>query len=402
MNGSAENRIDHALSPFILKVAARCNLNCSYCHIYNKGDATWKARPAVMSDETFDATIARIRRHCLFTGQGSVSLVFHGGEPTLVGARRFDAMCLRARQALSDVATVKMAIQTNATLLDEEWIEALSGHQVDVGISMDGPRDVHDAFRVDHRGQGSYDAVERATHLLRKAGVDFAILSVVQPGADSLRIHRHFLALGCRSISYLLPAYTHDTIEPVRRLFGPTPCADFLIPIFDDWWFNGTLDVRIREFWNAGRLIMGGSSVLDSLGNPPLRFVSVESDGAIEGLDKLRVCEEGMTATGLTVHEADFRDLVRASPFHASVMRGVALPDECERCEEKLTCAGGYLPHRYSRERQFNNPSVWCADLLKLFRHLRTRMGVSVRETMELRQSLRARQRLDQHALPTA
>jgi uncharacterized protein len=109
-----------------------------------------------------------------------------------------------------------------------------------------------------------------------------------------------------------------------------------------------------------------------------------------------------MTATGLTVHEADFRDLVRASPFHASVMRGVALPDECERCEEKLTCAGGYLPHRYSRERQFNNPSVWCADLLKLFRHLRTRMGVSVRETMELRQSLRARQRLDQHALPTA
>jgi uncharacterized protein len=313
-------------------------------------------------------------------------------------------MCLRARQALSDSASVKMAIQTNATLLDEEWVATLSKHRVAVGISMDGPRDVHDAFRVDHRGQGSYDAVERATHLLRSAGTDFAILSVVQPGADSLRIHRHFVSLGCRSIGYLLPAYTHDTIEPVRRMFGPTPCADFLIPIFDDWWFNGTLAVRIREFWNAGRLIMGGYSAIDSLGNPPLRFVSVESDGAIEGLDKLRVCEEGMTATGLTVHEADFRDLVRASSFHASVMRGVALPDECERCEEKVTCAGGYLPHRYSRKRQFNNPSVWCADLLKLFGHIRARMGVSVHETVERRQRIHAglRQERPGDALPTS
>jgi uncharacterized protein len=97
-----------------------------------------------------------------------------------------------------------------------------------------------------------------------------------------------------------------------------------------------------------------------------------------------------MTATGLTIHDADFRDLAHANPLHAEIIRGVALPDACEQCEEKITCAGGYLPHRYSRERQFNNPSVWCADLLKLFRHMRARMGVSVGETMERRQRLLA------------
>jgi uncharacterized protein len=196
-----------------------------------------------------------------------------------------------------------------------------------------------------------------------------------------MQIHRHFLELGPASISYLLPSYTHETIGPVRQEFGPTPCADFLIPIFDDWWFNGTIDVSIREFWNLARMIMGGPTKLDTIGNPPLRFVCVESDGAIFGLDKLRSCEDGMAAMGLDVKDADFREIAEAAPFQAAVMAGLPLPGGCAGCPERETCAGGHLPNRYSRERGFDNPSVWCADLLALFAHVRTRMGVSHEET---------------------
>jgi uncharacterized protein len=378
-----------ALNPFIVKIASRCNLNCSYCYIYNQADTGWRSRPAVMSDETFDATIDRIRGHCVFSGQDVVMLLFHGGEPTLVGAKRFQSMCSRARERLKDVADVSLGIQTNATRLTDEWIDVLQRQDVQVGISMDGPKDVHDVFRVDHKGRGSYDAVARGVMLLRQAGTPFTILSVVQFGQDPLRIHHHFLDLGCKSISYLLPACTHETIGAIREQHGPTPCADFLIPIFDDWWFESTIDVRIREFWNIGRVLLGGESQLDSIGNPPLRFVGIETDGSMEGLDKLRACEDGMTEIGLSVRDSDFRDIARVSAFHHSAMSGMPLPQVCMRCLERDTCGGGYLPHRYSRDRGFDNPSVWCADLLLLFAHVRHRMNVSQAETASRRLALR-------------
>jgi len=379
-----------ALSPFIVKVASRCNLNCSYCYVYNQADSTWRGRPAHMSDETFDAVIARIRRHVEDSRQDTVTILFHGGEPTLIGARRFASMCERARRELGAHVDVELAIQTNATRLDERWAETLRAYDVAVGVSLDGPREVNDRARVDHRGRGSYDAVSRGLAVLRGGGVPFEILSVVQLGADPLRIHRHFLELGCDSISYLLPAYTHDTIGDVRERYGPTPCADYLIPIFDDWWNNSPINVRIREFHGMARAVMGGTSELDSLGNPALRFVSVETDGSIHGLDKLRTCEDGMTDTSLSVHEADFRDLASASRLHAEILAGMALPTGCRGCPERTTCGGGYLPHRYSRARGFDNPSVWCADLLALFTHIRTRMGVSVAETADRRAALSA------------
>jgi len=374
---------------YIVKVASRCNLNCSYCYVYNQGDTSWRGRPSLMSRETFTAMLGRIRRHCVRSGQETVALAFHGGEPTLVGPARFAWMCAAAREELGDVAEVILAIQTNGTRLDHEWVSVLREHGVQIGVSLDGPQEINDSARVDHKGQGSYAAVVRGIALLREEGMPFGILSVVRPGADPLLIHRHFLELGSTSISYLLPADTHDTIGGLRSEFGPTPCADFLIPIFDDWWFNSSLDVSIREFWNLGLVIMGGSSRLEMIGNPPLHFVCVETDGSMQGLDKLRACEDGMTGMELNVHDADFAEIAQASPFHAAVMDGLPLPSGCQACPERETCAGGHLSNRYSSANGFDNPSIWCLDLLALFAHVRTRLGVTHEETERRRSALR-------------
>jgi uncharacterized protein len=375
----------------IVKIAARCNLNCSYCYVYNQADTTWRDRPSVMSKDTFIATIDRIRRHCRLSGQRTVTIAFHGGEPTLVGSSRFAWMCALARDRLEDLVTVELRMQTNGTRLDPAWIAVLREHDVRVSVSLDGPREINDVYRVDRKGRGSHSATARGIALLREAGMSFGILSVVQLGADPLRIHHHFLELGCGSIAYLLPAETHDTIGRLREDLGPTPCADFLIPIFDDWWFNGSIEISIREFWNIGRVIMGGSSRLDAIGNPPLHFVCVETDGSMQGLDKLRSCEDGMSTMPLSVHDADFREIALASPFHAAVMDGLPLPSGCSACPERETCAGGYLPNRYSKARGFDNPSVWCADLLALFSHVRMRMGISHEETRRRRAALKRR-----------
>ena len=376
------------MNPFIVKVASRCNLNCSYCYVYNKADHSWRSRPARMSMGTFEATIERIRLHCVASGQSLVAIVFHGGEPTLIGAPRFAAMCAHARDRLAGVAEVVLTIQSNGTLFDAAWATLLTEHDVYVGVSLDGPREVNDRARVDHRGRSSYDSVMRGIAALQDGGVPFAILSVIQPGSDPLATHRQFVELGCKALAYMFPSYTHDTIGPVIAEYGPTPCADFLIPIFDEWWINGTPDVSIREFWSMGRVIMGGRSQLDGFGNPPLRYVAIETDGSIHGIDSLRICEDEMTATALNVFEADFREVVREGTLHAAIAAGMPLPTGCQSCVERLTCGGGFVPHRYSQARGFDNPSVWCADLLKLFAHVRARMGVDHADTLRRRLAL--------------
>ncbi|HEY5316480.1 MAG TPA: radical SAM protein, partial [Solirubrobacteraceae bacterium] len=167
------------LRQFVVKVASRCNLNCSYCYVYNQADTTWRDRPSLMSHATWDATIERIRRHCLSSGRRSVEIVLHGGEPTLIGAERLASMCGRAREHLDGVATLFLTIQTNATRLDPVWISTLREHGIAVGVSLDGPKEVNDRYRVDRKGGGSHGRVVKGIDLLREGGMPFGILSVV-------------------------------------------------------------------------------------------------------------------------------------------------------------------------------------------------------------------------------
>ncbi|MCW2701276.1 MAG: hypothetical protein JWQ45_2811 [Blastococcus sp.] len=371
---------------FVLKVASRCNLNCDYCYMYNKADSSWRNKPAIMSEETFDATLLRIRRHCAATGQRSVRLAFHGGEPTMVGPARFDAWCTRARSMLADVEDVGLGIQTNGTRIDAVWAEVFARNDVRVGVSVDGVRDEHDRHRVDHRGRGSYDSIVRGLGELGAAGVTWGVLSVIEPGRDPLSTHRHIAGLGADFVNYLWPDHTHDTIAGVRARFGRTPVADYLIPLFDQWLESGGAGPHVPEFWNVARLVLGGRSAHENYGNEPSRYVFVETDGAIEGLDVLRICGEGMGHTGLDVLSSDFAELAASGSLSAAIiMRGLPLPSGCASCVERTTCAGGYVPHRYSRAHGFDSPSVWCADILELFAHARARMGVTAAETARRR-----------------
>ena len=380
---------------FILKIASRCNLNCSYCYVYNKGDDSWQTRPVFMPSEIFTTSLRRIRSHCVASGQDAVRITFHGGEPCLVGPARFDHWCQEAYDTLADVCRVELSLQTNGTLLDEDWIGVLRRHQVSVGLSLDGPRLLHDRSRVDARGRGSYREAVKGLGLLRDGGLAHQVLTVIQPGADGLEVHRHLVALGARRINYLFPDFTHDSVGPVRAAHGLTPCADYLLPILDDWWTNGTLDVRIAIFWNMARVILGGSSQLDLFGPGAYQYVFIESDGAIEGLDVLKICGQGLAETALHVRDHEFVDIAARNPLHQQVMfEGLPRPGACDRCPERESCGGGYLPHRFGTTGGFDHATIWCADMLKLFGRLRTLLNVSTDDTAHRRAVLQKESRL--------
>ncbi|GAA1662240.1 FxsB family radical SAM/SPASM domain protein [Kribbella alba] len=373
----------------MFKVASRCNLNCSYCYVYNKGDETWRDRPRFMSDDVVAAGIDRIRRWCEQAEQRRVQVTFHGGEPLLAGRARFDRWCTAIRNGLAGTADVRFNIQTNATLIDDDWAELFLAHGIEVGVSIDGPAAVHDAQRVDIHGAGSHARVVRGVETLHAHGVWAGALAVIQLGADGVAVHRHLRSLGFRHVNYLLPDFTHDTIGPVRAQFGATPVADYLLPLFDEWWFDDPLRIRIPLFVAVTRLLLGGASNIDMVGNEPFGFVFIEADGAIEDLDSLRVCRNGMAGTGLNVFTDEASDIATLSSVHrAAMFDGLAVPTACAPCPEHATCRGGYLTHRYSAATGFDNPSVWCADLLALFTHARERLDVDVEETAVRRQAL--------------
>jgi uncharacterized protein len=366
---------------FVLKVTARCNLDCTYCYVFNKADQSWRSRSRVMSDEVFEASLARIRKHCERSRQNVVRLMFHGGEPTLAGQARFRRWLTRIHEVFDDTF-VSLAMQTNSTLIDDEWGTLLHEHGVEVGVSIDGPRELNDRFRIDHAGRGSYDKIMAGIDVLRRHDVRFSILSVVHLGGDGLAVYDHFRSIEPDTINFLFPDHTHEDFAAVTEEHGPHPVADFLLPVADEWYRSESRGGDVPLLRNICRIILGGESRSDMFGNQPLGFVFVEPDGEIEGLDVLRIDEEGAASIGLNVLRDDFTSITSASPFHAqAIFDGVPLPRDCRGCVERETCAGGYLPHRFSRRRGFDNRSVWCADILLLFGRLRELLDVPTAET---------------------
>jgi uncharacterized protein len=161
-------KTDRKIAQVVLKLASRCNLNCSYCYVYNDEDTGFGSRPKMISDDIFDMTLSRIKDYCQLNAISDFALCFRGGEPTLVGLRRFRELVIRARRTLRQCLG-GVSLQTNGTLINESWAKALKELGVGVSVSLDGPADVHDARRIYHRGGGSHSATVRGSRYCKTA-----------------------------------------------------------------------------------------------------------------------------------------------------------------------------------------------------------------------------------------
>jgi uncharacterized protein len=366
-------------STFVLKVAERCNLNCSYCYMYNKGDTSFMFRPKFMSDEVAAVMLRRIASYAKRHELPRIFLALHGGEPLLVGhdwVRRFlDEACRIADAAGIDFA---FAMQTNGTLLDEEWLELLGRHRVKIGVSCDGPPEIHDRARVDHGGRGSYAEVRRALDLLaeRYRGV-WGVLTVADPEVSGRLVLDHFADIGVPDVDFLWPDFHHDDPPP----WPSGTLAAYYNELFDYWYDELETPPRIRWFESVISLLLGGRSDIDALGGEPVTDVMVESDGTWEPLDSLRTCENGITRTGLDVRTWDVEAIWSVPLYEAGLRNQELLPQVCLECAFRNVCGGGYLAHRYSRKTGFANPSVHCADLLEVLWHIRARVASDLETT---------------------
>ena len=351
----------------IVKIASRCNLNCSYCYMYNLADTTYRGQPRVMSHATVDALVRKAADHCARHGIAHFRFVFHGGEPLLAEPALLRYFVERAAAEFPPGTTPLFSLQTNGTLLTQEWCELLRDLGVLVGISVDGPKARNDVHRVDHTGAGSYDRVRSGWDLAVANGLQPGLLTVVDVAADPIEIFEHVLELRPRKVDFLLPDANYET-QPagMAESTSPTPYADWLLRIFDVWIAAETPPVRIRLFEQIIGGILGAANSTDALGPGPNEVVVIETDGGIEPVDVLKACKHGITKTPLNVGAHALDDAFAIPVVELYHLSNERLCATCERCPVKSVCAGGYLPHRYKESNAFDNPSVYCADLLKL------------------------------------
>lgn len=366
------------LHTFVVKVVSRCNLNCSYCYMYNLEDRTWRGQPGVMKPATIDAMASRIREHSIVHGQASVHIILHGGEPMLMGTRRFGAFVDRCRQILEPDVVPVFSMQSNGTLVDDVWIDALYDSRVGLGLSLDGPKDWHDAFRIDKGGRGSFDTVIDSIRRLRSSArgrsIFGTIMAVVNVDIPPRELFEFWQSLDLPGFDLSLPHANHAHRPPRgRQSYG-----EWLIEFFDLWFDWNRPDRNVRYFENMIRMMFGYPISTDNIGGKPVGVIVIETDGGIEPTDAFKCCFDGSTKIGLNVH-SDPLDALYGNVMVRELQEGASsLCATCQACSARDVCGGGYMPHRYSKEALFQNPSVYCDDLFQLVSHIAGRVVESL------------------------
>ncbi len=381
----------------VVKIASRCNLNCTYCYMYNLGDETYRSQPKVMSYEIVDAMIFRSREHCEKTNMKEFTFVLHGGEPLLAGKDFFTYFVNKAREVLMPDIKPNFIVQTNGLLLSDSWCELFGSLNISFGISLDGLKADNDQYRIDHSGKGSYDRIikglriaQESTHLKNKPG----LLSVININADPVETYYHFKSLKAKVVDYLLPEATFDNppMQPSadKAWAGEAPYGDWLIKMFDCWFEDEEDRYNIRQFYFIVHSILGGNFSADNLGQLNNEVLVIETNGDIEAVDGLKVCGHGFTKAGANVQTYSFSDAMQTKLARLYHLSHMLLPRKCMSCPVQEVCGGGTIPHRYSKDKGFNNPSVYCKDLMKLITHIQTRVISQLPEEIRLNSNIEA------------
>ena len=234
----------------VIKIAERCNINCSYCYMFNRGNEEYLEHPIYISDEIILSSAKFLALGAQEAKVDIVKIIFHGGEPLMFKKSKFDSMCSVLEREISPYAKVSFSMQTNAMLVDDEWIDIFSRYKIGIGISIDGPKEYNDIERIDHRGRGTYDRVVKGIRKLQAAAYDGKInypgvICVINPEHDSAKIYRHLIdELGFLKTSFLIPMDSHEIVS----INSKSKFGEYLCNLFDEWISDDNPKIRIRLF----------------------------------------------------------------------------------------------------------------------------------------------------------
>ncbi len=364
---------------------AVCNLDCEYCFFLSK-EALYPGSSFRMNDEVLDLYV----RQLMEAQQApQVTVAWQGGEPTLMGLPFFERAVELVERYRRPGMEVTHTLQTNGTKLDDAWCTFLAEHAFLVGLSIDGPRAMHDAYRVDKGGHGTFDKVTRAASLLRRHRVDFNLLTTVHAKNQDhpLAVYR-FLRdeLGAAFIQLIpivervtseseatigwrgRPLYTQRGDCVTRRSVSPAKWGSFLIAVFDEWIRNDVGEVFVPMFEAALASWM-------RLPQPLCIFAETCGDAlALEHNGDLYSCDHFVEPAHRlgNIRETHLVELVASEAQRAfGRAKRETLPGKCVRCPVRFACNGGCPRNRFATSEE-GEPGLnyLCAGYEAFFTHI--------------------------------
>jgi uncharacterized protein len=370
---------------------AICNLDCKYCFFLSK-DALYPGSKFRMSDDVLEAYIKQVVES---QRADQITIAWQGGEPTLMGLDFFKHAVALVGKYISPGVALEHTIQTNGILLDEKWCEFLRENNFLVGLSIDGPEAMHDAYRVDKAGAPTFSKVMSAARLMQEHRVEFNVLCTVHDAnvgqpldvyrffRDELKTHFvQFIPIVERATPQLLsiandgwgdsnhkrPLYTQSGEQVTSRTVKPEQWGEFLIAIFDEWVRRDVGEVYIQLF---------ESSLASWLGMPASLCIFAETCGnalALEHNGDLYSCDhyvEPKFRLG-NIKEHHMVELVASDRQRAfGNAKRDTLPRYCRECEVRFACNG-----ECPRNRFINTPegepglNYLCAGYKAFFNHI--------------------------------
>ncbi|XXF75267.1 anaerobic sulfatase maturase [Myxococcaceae bacterium GXIMD 01537] len=354
-----------------------CNLDCTYCFYLDK-EKLYGGSRFRMSDEVLERYI----RQLIDSHRGNhVTVAWQGGEPTLMGLEFFHRVLEYERKYQRPGMTFENTVQTNGTLLDDDWCAFFKAHGFLIGISIDGPRELHDAYRVDKKGRPTFDKVMQGLRLLQKHGVEFNVLTTVnRRNADHPREVYRFLRdeVGTRWMQFIPVVERLDENGLTLRQEGatvsdrsvlPEQLGAFLSGVFDAWVARDVGRVYVQTFEAALRNWLGlpssGMCVFDKTCGQGL---VMEHNGDLYSCDHF---VEPRHALG----NLRQRHMLDAAVSEQQRLFGRdkldSLPRACRECDVRFACHGECPKNRFlttaDGEKGLN---YLCAGYKAFFRHI--------------------------------
>ncbi|GAK51437.1 radical SAM domain protein [Candidatus Moduliflexus flocculans] len=350
---------------FAKPIGAACNLDCRYCYYLKTEQFYTENEPARMPLNLLEEYI--VQQIEAFPGE-EIRFSWHGGEPTLAGLDYFRAIAAIQRKHQPRNWRILNGMQTNGTLLDDEWCRFLAQEGFFVGVSLDGTPELHDAYRTTKQQQPTHAQALRGYHLLRKHGVACDLLCVVNAlnVKQPLEIYRFFKEINASYLTFL-PLVERDEDGNVSPLSVPSAAfGEFLCAIFDEWQANDIGKIKVQIFEEAARTAFGQEHSLcifrPTCGDIPV----IERNGDVYSCDHY-VNQEHLLGNIKTTPLVDMLDSPAQMAFGK---KKATLPRYCQRCEVKAMCYGECPKNRFLQTPD-GEPGLnyLCAGYRRFFTH---------------------------------
>jgi serine-type anaerobic sulfatase-maturating enzyme len=355
---------------FVKPIGSICNLGCRYCYYLKKESLYPTGQSFRMSDSVLEEYIVQHIKAC---PGPTINFSWHGGEPTLLGLDYFRKMVTLQRKHLPPDRRITNGIQTNGTLLDEKWALFLSAENFSVGLSLDGPPELHDRLRVFKGGNPTHDEVMHGYRLLRQHQIPCDLLCVVhaQNVQYPARIYRFFKQIEAQYITFipLVEPESNEAGGVSPRTVPAESWGNFLCTVFNEWKAEDIGRIQVQIFEEAARTAFRQEHALcifrKTCGDIPV----IEHNGDFYSCDHF-VNKEHLLGNILEIPLVDLLESPAQRAFGQA--KWDSLPRYCRTCEVLELCYGGCPKDRFLLAPD-GQPGLnyLCAGYKRFFNHCR-------------------------------